>query len=162
MFNYQNLAVKLVVTFMIALTNLSWALPASATTQELQINSDNGYRVTAVFNYDETKSLGEIAESGKGATNTVNFLKVSFYDPAGVMVASYDNIVDGIAQGSYFEFHYDSIKHELMGDVDLGGESEGEIYIKGNINQELSLIKVESNEKESIVTTGKWVAASSK
>lgn len=156
MFNYRNLAVKLIFALVMVLTNLCWVLPAGATTEQLQINSDHGYRVTTAFSYDETKGLRAIAEKGKGATNTVNYLKVSFYDPAGVMVASYDNIVDGMVPGKYFEFHYDPINHELLGEIDLGGESEGEIYLKGKINQELSLIKVESDGKESTLDSGNW------
>ncbi len=156
MFTYQNLAVKLIVTWVIVLTNLCWVFPAGATTEQLQINSDHGYRVTTAFSYDETDSSGAIAEQGKGGTNKVNSLTVSFYDPAGVMVASYDNIVDGMVQGNYFEFHYDPINHKVLGEIDLGGESEGEIYLKGNINQELSLIKIESSGEESTLDSGNW------
>jgi len=131
-------------------------LPAYGITQELQINSDNGYRVKTIFSYDETNSSSAIAEQGRGTTKAVDYLKVSFYDPSGSMVASYDNIVNGIAQGTYFNFHYDLIRQKLIGEIDLGGESAGEIYLKGNIDQELSLIKVEYSGKEEIVTSGKW------
>ena len=156
MFNSHNLAIKLLASLAIVLVNFCWILPAYGTTQKLQIKSDNGYRVTTVFSYDETKSLGAIAEQGRGTTKAVDYLKVSFYDPSGSMVASYDNIVNGIAQGTYFNFHYDLIRQKLIGEIDLGGESAGEIYLKGNIDQELSLIKVEYSGKEEIVTSGKW------
>lgn len=151
MLNYQNFAVKLVISLAIFLINFWVISPANATTQELQINSDQGYIVKATFSYDAEDQVKAIAEKGKGVTKAIKDLKVSFYDPAGSMVASYDNIVDGVAQENYFEFHYDPDKQELLGELDIGGESEGEMYLKGNVNQELSLIMIKPSGEEEII-----------
>ncbi|MEO1673758.1 MAG: hypothetical protein AAFR77_23775, partial [Cyanobacteria bacterium J06631_2] len=86
----------------------------------------------------------------------VDFLKVSFYSPDREMIASYDNIVDGVVQANYFEFHYDPATQQLLGEMDLGGESAGEIYLKGNVKQGLVLIEVEPSGEEKTMNSGKW------
>jgi hypothetical protein len=153
MVNYQNFAVKLTTFFTfivaIALINLIEVFPAAAITQDFQLNSDRGYRVETNFSYDETKSSGMLAEQGKEA-NLVDSLKVSFYDPDGKMIASYDNIVDGMIQNNYFEFNYD-LNQQLLGRVDLGGESAGEMYLKGDVDQGFSLIMVEPSGEEKVI-----------
>ena len=151
MFNYQNVAVKLAASLAIVLIHLGYVLPANAVTQKLQINSANGYKVETTFSYDAGSNSSAIAEQGKGETQAINNLKVSFYDPSGSMVASYDNIVDGIAQGNYFEFNYDPATQKLLGEIDLGGEFAGEMYLKGNVDQELSLIRVKPSGEEEVI-----------
>lgn len=151
MFNYHNFAVKLLACLAILLINFWDILPVYGATQELQINSDQGYMVQATFSYDAGDQVSAIAEQGKGTTKKIKDLKVSFYDPAGSMVASYNNIVDKVAQGNYFEFNYDPQKQELIGEIDIGGESAGEIYLKGNVDQELSLIMIKPSGEEEII-----------
>ena len=103
------------------------------------------------FSYDETKkNTGAIAAQGKEA-NKVDSLKVRFYDPDGEMIASYDNIVDGIIQNNYFEFNYDLNTRQLLGKVDIGGEVAGEIYLKGDVDQELSLIMIEPSGEKKVI-----------
>jgi hypothetical protein len=150
MVNYQNFAVKLTTILAIALINLIEVFPAVAITQDFQLNSDRGYRVETNFSYDETKSSGMLAEQGK-ESNLVDSLKVSFYDPDGKMIASYDNIVDGMIQNNYFEFNYDLNSQQLLGRVDLGGESAGEMYLKGDVDQGFSLIMVEPSGDEKVI-----------
>ena len=151
MFNYQNVAVKLAVTLTIVIIHLCYISPVNAVTQKLQINTANGYKVETTFSYDAASNSGAIAEQGKGATQAIDNLTVSFYDPSGSMVASYDNIVDGIAQGNYFEFNYDPATQKLLGEIDLGGEFTGEMYLKGNVDQELSLIMVKPSGEEEVI-----------
>ena len=151
MFNYQNVAVKLAASLAIVLIHLCYVLPANAVTQKLQINSDNGYRVETTFSYDAASHSGAITEQGKGATQAIDNLTVSFYDPSGSMIANYDNIVDGIAQGNYFEFNYDPATQKLLGEIDLGGEFVGEIYLKGNVDQELFLIMLKPSGEEVVI-----------
>ena len=131
--------------------SLCWGMPVAVAVQEINFSGDRGYQVQTTFSYDETKNASEIAAQRKGATKVVDYLQVSFYDPAGKLIASYDNIVDNIVQGNYFEFHYDPIKQQLVGEIDLGGESPGEMYLKGNVDEELSLITVESPGSEKII-----------
>ena len=148
-FSHQNLSVKIAIcltTFFLAVLNFIPA--ASATTQKLQLESRQGYTIEASFSYP-TQPTGAIAERGEGATKTIDSLKVSFYDPDGNAIASYDNIKDGVARGKYFEFNYDPATGELQGAIDIGGESAGEMYLKGEVESGLSLIEVDrSGEKE--------------
>jgi hypothetical protein len=150
MVNCQNFAVKLTTIAAISLINLLVVFPAAATTQNFQLSSDRGYRVETSFSYDETKSTGMLAEQGKEASQ-IDSLKVSFYAPDGKMIASYDNIVDGIIQNKYFEFNYDLNTQQLIGKVDLGGESAGEMYLKGDAGQELSLVLIDPSGKEKVI-----------
>lgn len=148
MVNYQKYAVTFVTYLAIALTNFAWVFPAGALTQNLRIKSNTGYRVETVFSYDENRK-----------TNILDSLQVDFYDPDGKIIASYDNIVDGIVQGKYFEFHYNQETQQLSGKLDLGGESAGDIYLKGNVEQELSLIMIEGTGEEKTIDNGQWTVA---
>lgn len=152
--NYQNLVVKLTAVvsavMAIALINLAWVFPAVAVTQKVQVKSLNGYQVEINFSYDGTQNTLILSEQGKEA-KLVDDLKVNFYDPDGKMIASYDNIVDGIIHSKYFEFNYELETQRLQGKVDLGGTSAGEMYLKGDINQGFSLIMVEPSGEERIV-----------
>jgi hypothetical protein len=148
--NYRKLIVKLAAIVAIALTNLAWVYPAVAITQELQLKSLNGYQIEINFSYDTIQNISLLSEQGRKA-KLVDNLKVNFYAPDGKMIASYDNIVDGVIQSKYFEFNYDLENQQLQGNEDLGGTSAGEIYLKGDINQGFSLIKVEPSGEENIV-----------
>ncbi|MEM7591418.1 MAG: hypothetical protein AAF383_07850 [Cyanobacteria bacterium P01_A01_bin.83] len=150
MFNYQKFALLIPMALATILLNVAYVLPVEAITQQLQLKGDRGYQVEAIFSYDWA-SATEITEQGRGTTDTVDYLKVSFYDPSGSVIASYDNIMDGIAYGNYFEFHYDPLLHKILGEVDLGGESAGEMYLKGNAADKLSLILVDPSGKEKVV-----------
>jgi hypothetical protein len=151
MVSYQNFAVKLTIILAIAVINLIEVSPAAATTQNFQLHSEQGYRVETDFSYDEIKKhTGAIAVQGKEA-NEVNSLKVRFYDPDGKMIASYNNIIDGIIQNNYFEFNYDLNTQQLLGKVDIGGEVAGEIYLQGDVNRGLSLIMIEPSGEEKII-----------
>ncbi|MEM8723195.1 MAG: hypothetical protein AAGE84_28580 [Cyanobacteria bacterium P01_G01_bin.39] len=150
MFNYQKFALLILMALATILLNVGYVLPVEAMTQQLKMKGDRGYQVEAVFSYDQA-SATEITVQGRGTTDTVDSLKVSFYDPSGSVIASYDNIVDSIAYGNYFEFHYDPLLHKILGEVDLGGESAGEMYLKGNVADKLSLIVVDPSGKEKVV-----------
>ncbi|MEM8673677.1 MAG: hypothetical protein AAGF83_07370 [Cyanobacteria bacterium P01_G01_bin.67] len=151
MSNFQIFVIKILVGLGAILLNICFILPAYAVTQELQINGDRGYQVQTIFSYDEREHSKALAKQERDVIEAIDNLRVSFYDPSGSMIASYDNIVDGVAQGSYFEFHYDPIKQKLWGEIDLGGETVGEMYLKGNVAEELALIKVEASGEEKIV-----------
>jgi len=152
---YQNLAVKLATFIAIALINFVWILPANAVNRDFQLSSERGYRLETNFDYDLAND-GEITEKGRGKTKAIDSLQVRFYDPDGEMIASYDNIVDGIARGEYFEFNYDPNTQQLIGNVDLGGESAGEIYLKGSMEEGLTLIEVEPTGSERAMDSGEW------
>ena len=154
MLKYRNLAILAIIGIVIlaSLCFPTTAMPtasfAIAITQDLQINSRAGYTVKARFSYDDTRNIGVIRESGKGKTKAIDSLVVSFYNRAGEMIASYDNIADGVATGDYFEFNFDPATQQLLGEIDLGGESAGEMYLKGEVDRELSLIEIDTSGEE--------------
>ena len=150
MLKYRKGAILAIVGIVI-LANFCFPMTAIATTQDLQINSTAGYTIEARFSYDETKNIEVIRESGRGKTQAIDSLVVSFYNPAGEMIASYDNITDGIATGEYFEFNFDPTTQQLLGEIDLGGESAGEMYLKGEVDRELSLIEIDASGEEKAI-----------
>ena len=149
MSNYRNFVVRLVVIAIIFITTLCYTLPAIAITQNLQLESATGYKIKTTFSYDKLKTE-IVREKGTGTTKVLNSLKVSFYNPVGETIASYDNIVDGVATGNYFEFNFDPATHRLVGEIDLGGESAGEMYLKGEADR-MSLIQVTESGEEKVI-----------
>ncbi|MEL6928400.1 MAG: hypothetical protein AAFO95_07185 [Cyanobacteria bacterium J06600_6] len=158
MVNYQKMAVKLATVIAIALISFVWILPVQAIEQNFELKSDRGYRLETSLAYRQTQN-NKISAQGKGKTEVIDFLQVRFYNPDGKMIASYDNIVGGTVQSEYFEFNYDPNTQELIGNVDLGGESAGDVFLKGNMQEGLSLIEVESTGVEKVVNSGKWTTA---
>ena len=150
MLKYRNLAI-VAITGIVILASLCFPATAIAITQDLQINSTAGYTVKTTFSYDDTRNTGVIRESGKGETQAIDSLVVSFYNPAGETIASYNNIVDGVATGEYFKFNFDPTTQQLLGEIDLGGESAGEMYLKGEVDGELSLIEIDAAGEEKAI-----------
>ena len=149
--SYRILLDKIIIcAIAIVIAALSLVPAAGATTQELQLKSQKGYVVRTLFSYDSQTSEA-IAEHGAGKSQAVDSLKVSFYEPTGKAIASYDNIVDGMVRGEYIEFNYDPATKQLQGVIDLGGESTGEMYLKGQADGELSLIQINESGEEEVI-----------
>lgn len=152
MVNYLNFFVTIVTNFvMVMILSLYIVAPAIAVTEELQFNSTTGYKAKTIFTYDENKNVASIEEQGKGKTQIVDYLKIDFYQPSGKLMATYNNIVDGVSTGNYFKFNFDPKTKKLTGNVDLGGELVGEVYLKGEVEQGLSLIEVTNLGEEIII-----------
>ena len=140
----RNLFITLLITLLIIFTSeFMLTKSAEANTQSFQWTGKTGYSAQGKFSYDETKALGTISEQGAGKTDTIESLIVTFYNPSGEPINTYHNVFNGISGGNYFEFHYDLVNQKLLGSLDLGGEFAGEMYLKGTVDGELSLIKVE-------------------
>ncbi|MGD1920349.1 MAG: hypothetical protein ACFCAD_16575 [Pleurocapsa sp.] len=152
MLKYQKILINLVISLTIMVVANWWIpSPALAITQEIRFDTTAGYVVKTIFSYDEAQNPQKIKEYGQGKTETIDSLKVSFYKPSGELIADYDNIVDGMAAGSYFEFGFDPVAQRIYGNIDIGGESAGEMYLKGKAESELSLIEVtELGEEKAI------------
>ncbi len=149
---YTQKIVNLITNLAIAIAlNLCFIFPASAITQKLQFNTTAGYVVETTFSYDEAQKPKIIKEHGHGKTEIIDSMKVSFYKPSGELIADYDNIVDGVVTGNYFEFNFDPVTQKLSGSLDIGGESAGEMYLKGEAKQELSLIEVNELGEEKAI-----------
>lgn len=147
---YRKILISLAIFFVASL----WIMPSAlAITQELKFDSTSGYRVKTIFSYDETQNTDIIKEQGHGKTKTINSMRVGFYKPSGELIADYDNIVDGEVVGNYFEFNFDPNTQQILGNLDIGGESAGEMYLKGEASQKLSLIEVDELGKEKAIDT---------
>ncbi|MGL6338406.1 MAG: hypothetical protein ACRC80_04615 [Waterburya sp.] len=152
MANYLNFFVKIVTNLVIFLAiSLCFIAPAVAVTQELQFHSTTGHIIKTTFSYDQIPDVTPIKEQGTGKTQIVDTLTISFYKPSGELIATYDNIVDGIVTGNYLEFNFDPATKKLLGNLDLGGELAGEMYLKGNVEAGLSLIEVSASGEERII-----------
>ncbi|GAB4525970.1 MAG: hypothetical protein Tsb0014_05800 [Pleurocapsa sp.] len=145
----KKIIISLIVA--IALCNCVFVFPAAAITQKYQWTGTKGYSVTAIFSYDETKVSEIISEQGNGKTDQLQSLTVTFYNPDGERIREYQNVIDGVAQGNYFQFNFDPKTQQVLNDIDLGGEVAGDIYLKGKSNDSLSLVTVEPSGKEKII-----------
>jgi hypothetical protein len=152
MANYLNFFVKFMTNLVIFLAiSLYFIAPATAITQELQLYSTTGHIIKTTFSYDKIPDVIPIREQGTGKTQTLNTLTISFYQPSGELIATYDNIVNGVVTGNYLEFNFDPATKKLLGNLDLGGELAGEMYLKGNVETELSLIEVTVSGQERVI-----------
>ena len=124
---------------------------ALAATQDFQWTSRKGYLVKGTFDYDEIMAAEIISEAGKGKTQQLKSLTLSLYSPNGELIHTYDNVVDRVALGNYFEFNFDTKTQHFVGNLDLGGEIAGDMYIKGQVDGELYLIEVESGGRERVL-----------
>ena len=142
----KNLLITLLITISInVLGGFMLTQSAEAMTQSFQWTGKTGYSALGQFSYDEKEVSRTISERGTGKTNSLKSLIVTFYAPSGEPISTYKNVVNGMADGNYFEFHFDPITQKLFGSIDLGGEFAGEMYLKGEVERELSLIGVEQS-----------------
>ena len=137
--------------FIIVLINVVGEIAiAEAVTMNFQWTGEKGYSAKIVFSYDEPLNFDQIIEEGRGKAKIIQDLTVSFYNPAGQFLGSYDNIKQGVSQFPYFKFNFDPQKQQVTGLIDLGGDSSGEIYLKGIVEENLKLFKIDQSGKETI------------
>ena len=140
----RNLLITLLITIFITVTGgFMVTKSAEAMTQSFQWTGKTGYSAQGKFSYDEAQVPRTISEQGMRKTKTLKSLMITFYNPSGEPINTYENVVNGMAQGNYFEFHFNPVTQKLFGQIDLGGELAGEMYLKGTVDRELSLIEVE-------------------
>jgi hypothetical protein len=123
---------------------------AEAITMNFQWTGEKGYSAKVVFSYDEQTNSDHIIEEKRGKAKIIENLTVSFYNPAGQSLGSYNNIKQGVSQFPYFKFNFDPQKQKVTGLIDLGGASSGEIYLKGIVEENLKLFKIDQSGKETI------------
>ena len=137
--------------FIIVLINVVGEIAiAEAVTMNFQWTGEKGYSAKIVFSYDEPLNFDQIIEEGRGKAKIIQDLTVSFYNPAGQFLGSYDNIKQGVSQFPYFKFNFDPQKQQVTGLIDLGGDSSGEIYLKGIVEENLKFFKIDQSGKETI------------
>jgi hypothetical protein len=117
-------------------------------TQQVQAISFNfnwqgnaGYSARGMFGYDETTAPTIISESGAGATNNLQFLMVSFFDPANNPLQSFNTVTNGVSQSPFFNFNFNTSTQTLFGAFDVGGGTFviGEQFFQGTIGGLLEL-----------------------
>jgi hypothetical protein len=123
---------------------------AEAVTMKFQWTGEKGYSAKVVFSYDEPLSSDQIVEENQGKTRIIENLTVSFYSPAGQSLGTYENIQKGVSQAPYFRFNFDPQQQQIIGLIDLGGDSSGEFYLKGIAQENLKLFKIDQSGKETI------------
>jgi hypothetical protein len=147
----NGVIILLLSIFIFLLGGLMSISPAHAITIDFQWTGSTGYLAKGSFSYDETKAPKIISEKGSGKTNILESLVVTFYTPSGELISRYEDIVDGVAKGNYFEFNFDTETQQLFGVIDIGGEVSGETYLKGTINDNLSLFSIDNSGLEKIL-----------
>jgi hypothetical protein len=141
----------IIYLFIIVLINVIGEIAiAEAVTINFQWTGEKGYSAKIVFIYDEQVNSDQIIEEGRGMTEIIEDFTVSFYNPAGQSLGSYDNIKQGVSQFPYFKFNFDPQHQKVIGLIDLGGDSSGEIYLKGIVEENLKLFKIDQSGKETI------------
>jgi hypothetical protein len=123
---------------------------AEAVTTKCHWVGEKGYSAEIIFSYDEQLMSSQIIEEGRGKTQIIKDLTVSFYNPTGQFLGTYDNIKQGVSQFPYFKFNFDPQQQKVIGLIDLGGALSGEIYLKGIVQENLKLFKIDQSGKETI------------
>jgi len=123
---------------------------AEAVTTKCHWVGEKGYSAEVIFSYDEQLMPNQIIEEGRGKTEIIQDLTVSFYNSTGQLLGTYDNIQQGVSHFPYFKFNFNPQKQQVTGLIDLGGASSGEIYLKGIVEENLKLFKIDQSGKETI------------
>lgn len=148
----QRIFVQLVIVTSLALSLLLTSIvPAEAMTVNFTWQGNQGYSATGTFNYDEKTAPAILSEKGVAETEVLENFTVSFADPENHPITTYNTVVNGVSQGNYFQIQFNTIAQEFIGSIDIGGESAGDIYLKGKVDTDLSLIQVSASGKEEVI-----------
>ncbi|MFP5270514.1 PEP-CTERM sorting domain-containing protein [Coleofasciculus sp.] len=138
----QNIFKKIAVT---AATSAALSMAIAQQAQAISFNfnwqGDTGYSATGMFSYDETTAPTIISESGAGATNNLQSLMVSFFDPNNNPLQSFNTVTDGASESPFFQFNFDTSTQTLFGNFNVGGGTGviGEQFLSGEIGSFLEL-----------------------
>ncbi|MEQ8971239.1 MAG: hypothetical protein RIE73_12700 [Coleofasciculus sp. C1-SOL-03] len=144
--------VQLVIVTSLALSLLLTSIaPAEAMTVNFTWQGNQGYSATGTFNYDQKTAPAILSEKGVGTTQALESLTVSFADPSNHPIKTYNTINDGVSTGKYFQFNFNTMTQDIIGSIDVGGELPGDIYLKGKVDTDLSLIQISASGKENVI-----------
>ncbi len=135
--NIQTLS-KIAIGLGISTTVLmSTTKSASAITYNFDWTGDSGYSVTGSFSFDESTAPATISKSGLGATNDLETLIVSFFDPSSTPLGTFNNVVGGVSSYQYLNFNFDTVNESFTGFIDIGEDTDtnnpNEYYLFGTI-----------------------------
>lgn len=145
---FNRLASLLISVCVVIASQLIFIAATEAVTQNFQWNGTTGYRVEGTLSYDKTIDNRVVSEKGAGLMKQLNSLQVKVYNPDDEVIGEYDNVVDGKSQNDYFELNLDPESNKIVGNIDLGGAEPGELYLKGTVDGQLSLIEIKPSGKE--------------
>ena len=124
-----------------AALSLVMAQQAQAVSFNFNWQGDAGYSARGMFSYDETTAPTIISESGAGPTNYLQSLMVSFFDPSGNPLQSFNTVANGVSTSAFFQFNFDTSTQTLFGAFDVAGGTGviGEQFFQGTIGESLKL-----------------------
>ncbi|MEB3311451.1 MAG: hypothetical protein VKJ02_14585 [Snowella sp.] len=148
----QYRILKLFFFLLIVVVMPFWDISAIAwaKTVDFQWVGEQGYSVQGSLTYSEDKMSLKRIEEGQEDFYRIENLIVSFYEPSGKKIKTYENIKNHISSNPYFQLNFDPEKETIDGFIDLGGDSAGEIYLKGSVDKNLALFKIDSSGNERI------------
>lgn len=163
-----KLIIILFTTLIIILDNVA---QAQAITHKLEWHGNDGYFAEVLFSYDEKTSPETLSEFGRGATDVLDSLTVTFFAPSGTPIATYNNVFKGVSEQDYFSFNFDTTTQKLFGLLDIGAYKvvPGNVFLKGNVEQNLALLQfdqlgaevtIDSNPGSIIVSQSNNIAGS--
>lgn len=132
----KNILTKLAAT---AVTSAILSVASGQEAQAISFNfdwqGDGGYSAKGMFSYDETTAPAIISESGAGATNNLESLMVSFFDPSNNPLQSFNTVSNGVSESPFFNFNFDTSTQTLFGAFNVGGGTGviGEQFFSGTI-----------------------------
>ncbi len=138
----KNILSKLAAT---AVTSAILSVASGQEAQAISFNfnwqGDGGYSAKGMFSYDETTAPAIISESGAGATNNLESLMVSFFDPSNNPLQSFNTVSNGVSESPFFNFNFDTSTQTLFGAFDVGGGTGviGEQFFQGTVGSLLRL-----------------------
>ncbi|MEH2417000.1 PEP-CTERM sorting domain-containing protein [Nostoc sp.] len=96
---------------------------------------DTGYLAQGSFNYDTTTAPSIISEAGLGATNNLQSLSISFFDPSSTLINSFTPVFSGVSNYSFLRFNFDSTKEQIFGPFDVGKDNNllGDTWLNNNL-----------------------------
>ncbi len=145
----KKLLLKLILTLGTVITLTLMGISASqAATFNFAWSGSGSYLAKGSFSYNERTAPAIFSENGPGKTHVLQSLKISFFDPFNNVIASYNNVVNGISNTNYFKFNFNTVTQEIFGSIDLGGEVAGETYLSGTVNHNLSLFQVPQSDSD--------------
>ncbi|MBW4452373.1 MAG: PEP-CTERM sorting domain-containing protein [Nostoc indistinguendum CM1-VF10] len=104
---------------------------------EFQFNwkGDTGYSAKGLFNYDTINAPSVISEAGLGATNNLQSLSISFFDPLSTLINSFTPVLSSVSNYSFLRFNFDSTKEQIFGLFDVGKDdnSPGDTWLNNNL-----------------------------
>ena len=134
---------KTLIPILTATLTTLMATSAQAITFNFEWLGDAGFSASGSFSFDETTAPATFSELRSGPTNVLDSLTVSFFDPSNSLLATFDNVVDGVSSYVFLGFNFDTTTQELFGLFDVGQDTgAGDFFLIGPVGGALTLIDV--------------------